>query len=697
MAYGKHYIISFKSFRGGTDYQLCIWEDGYSGSAVPLTGAAVPFETQEDDDEDAFAPVRTQFGNISIVDTGVVSWRDIMPANDLEKPVTLEVMGTPVWVGYLQSESYGGTLWGNPQERDLPVQCPLSVLQAIQVKTDETELRNFAYILKYMLDSMPSYTNSDSDPVVNRVIVQGGNYARQWLMNKVDWQNFINQDDDDGDTAKFNLYEILEDICRFWGWTARIMQRTLYLTRMDDTRNSDLLTLTYAQLTTLATGTSAGSISSQSSAQTLTDSDVVSTDNDDYQLRGPSKATVKADCNQEDTVIKFAPKVVRDELGDTWTWNGDEDNKLIGYFTTPIVKSFGQSSSSKAYNVMRGLASTYPAKAGFCRRQIFSSAQTDKGTDVDVIMLDGVPVAAGSTPMVQLSFERWRNYGGGSLSLKGSVWREWETFSTDAEVYCIFVQIGIGETRSTARWYSLRHSQTGPGTIASQWQDTPDLVALPIQGGSQLQGFTAVNITGQSSNLLSYSTWGQFNSIPIPDGLTGKLFIDFMGAGTPFFGIQDFEIQIGNFEVDFSRDVTYIPTHTESEQRERVKTEDRESSREYTSESNGQTHEEWNADCIYASDNNMDYGYGLLVKPDGSWMDKAPYYGGDEYPEQQLADRVTTYWTQSKRRMTMQITQSAASIVSPVRRVIADGTTFQPVSISHSWRDDVATIALMEL
>lgn len=686
MAFNRHYIIPFKSLRGGTDYRLCIW-DQTGEEQVELIPAAEPFVTQEDDDEDAFAFIRTQTGSIKVVDTGDVNWRSIMPSNDLEKPVTLEVLNTPVWVGYLQSESYGGELYGNPQEREFAVQCPLSVLRAVQVTTQETELHNFAYILKYCIDSLPSYTNNANDSVVNRVIVQGGSYARQWLLNLVDWQNFINQSDEDGDTAKYNLYEILEDICRFWGWTARILQRTLYLTRNDDSQNSDLLTLTYSQLSSLADGsTSAGSVSSRPSAVSVSGTSLVSTDNDDFQLRGPSKATVKSDCNAESTVVKFAPKAVRDELGDTWTWvQGDEF--MTGYFTTPNVTQFGQSPSSPAYNVMRGTSNIVALGGGyFCRRQIFTSSEADKADKVDMICTVGHSF---ETPLASISIERWRNYSGGSLSLKGSLYAGEKMFQpSDSLTTCMFVRIGIGSDRNNAKWYSLTHSDGG--VITSRWQSTPDVVAMPVSG-SQLQGFTAVKINSS----VEFSTWGQFQSIPLDENLSGKLFIDFMGMAYSIF-YSLIEVQIGDFEVEFSRDVTFIPSTTE-EHRARVMTDERKSSREYVSESDGQTHDEWNADCIYASDNNMEYGYGLLQLPGGGFMEKASYYTGSEYPEKHLANRVVAYWQQAKRKLSVEVTQASAAVVTPVTPVSVDGTQCQVLSIAHNWCDDVVTLGLLQL
>lgn len=707
MAFGKKYIVRFVSLRGATVYDACIWEDGFSGQPQMLTGSAQPMVTTEDDDEDVFCDIRTQTGSIRVVDTGGVNWQNIMPKSDLAKPVTLEVGGEPVWVGYLQSESYSGVLYGNPQEREFPVQCPLSVLQAIQVSTSVTELKNFAYILKYILDSLPSYTNNASDPVINRVIVGGGADARQWLLNRVDWQNFITQDDDGNDKPRYNLYEILEDVCRFWGWTARIMNRTLYLTCMDDaTEGGSLLTLTYSQLTRLATAASssdkaAGTVSSRQSAVAITGNVFVDTDNEDYQLRGPSKATVKSDCNQQDTVIQFAPKIVESQLGSQWIWEqGDED--LVGFFTTETRDSQTQKLIpvySFTSALMNGTAVIFPAaapgQAGFCRRQIYSSKDSDTAIDSDMINVAGRSLV--NSPIVSLDIKRWRNYSNGSLSLKGQLFNGAVDFEGGENFYML-MSIGIGSSRATAQWFYLMHSDGG--VISSGWSTTKRMVGLPIEGSS-IQGLTAINVeaaAGDTDNV-RISKWGLFRSIPVASGVSGMLFVDFfgvfryIGSGGVYIPLP---VQIANFEVDFSRDATDITTGTDIV-RPRTMKEERESEREYVSDNNGQTHAEWNADCIYASDQNMEYGYGLLIDQNGDFMEKATYGSTSEYPEQHLANRVTSFWQQAKRKLSIQVTKESAANVSPIRPVSIDGTTGQAISISHDWRDDVTKLGIVEL
>ena len=61
-----HWRVPFMAL-DGTPYQVDIYEEGYQGSVIVLKGGAQPFITQETEDEDAFLPLRTSSGYITIV------------------------------------------------------------------------------------------------------------------------------------------------------------------------------------------------------------------------------------------------------------------------------------------------------------------------------------------------------------------------------------------------------------------------------------------------------------------------------------------------------------------------------------------------------------------------------------------------------------------------------------------------------
>ena len=132
-----NYRIQFKSLRSGTLYSVNI-----GGGTVNLTynlkGGSQPFVTEEDSDEDMFTPIRTQTGYLRIIDDGKdadgysFDWKDLIPATDTSRPVILshvENNQTVIdWQGFMQAQDFGNTLYGNPQEREFPIQGIINVV-----------------------------------------------------------------------------------------------------------------------------------------------------------------------------------------------------------------------------------------------------------------------------------------------------------------------------------------------------------------------------------------------------------------------------------------------------------------------------------------------------------------------------------------------------------------------------------------
>lgn len=682
----NNYSISFKSLRTNAVYTLNI--GGGSGTAIALKGGAQPFTTEENDDEDQFCPIRTQTGHIRIVDDGKDAngnalsadwWKDLAPINDTERPVTLtgvdangNSLGT-LWQGFMQAQNFSGTLFGNPQEREFPVQCIISVLAAKKVSVSEGRLCNFAYLLRYIFNTLPSDLRPTS------YVIQGGAHAQQWLLKRLDWNNFLQEDKDNDVTARYNLYEILEDICRFWGWTIRTHKTTVYMTCTDDTAESNLLVLTPANLDTMAdSNTTAGDATAVFSTTTISGDVFASTGNDDFKQRGPGKATVKADVNKQETIIQFAPNSVRKLMENSatpkWSWiQGEED--LTGYFSTGYITSFQSA-------VLDGTSAGFP-RGDFRREQIYSTKETDKPYEGDMFCINNTGVRPVDTvPAISLVTKRAMSFGGGSILIKGDIYESEKLYQYDGYT-ALEMSIGISPDgdREHAKWWYI---YTSGNQILKGWRN--DIFIF-------LGGINGSRLTGCKMGPIDKTI---FEGIPVDNDLSGFLHIDFYAILEGIFLRSKDVFQIGNFSVGFSRDTVDIPS-TVNTVRPRYQIEERVTTKEYTAENQNQTHEEWNADCIFASDNNMEYGYGLLMNSDGTFMEFAPYAAGNEHPEQHLANRVTNYWAVSRRRLGGDFRVGTIADISPQYKVTIDGTTCHPVAISRDWRDDVVRLSLLEM
>jgi hypothetical protein len=181
----------------------------------------------------------------------------------------------------------------------------------------------------------------------------------------------------------------------------------------------------------------------------------------------------------------------------------------------------------------------------------------------------------------------------------------------------------------------------------------------------------------------------------------GKVFVEIMGSDN-LSSIGD-EFQIANFKVEYSRNVTALG------QRTRTIKVDRQNTRQYVATNTNKGDAKWNADCIFASDNNMEYGFGLLMNPQdgstdqGKFMQTVGYGSGTGRPEQHLANRAANYWENSRRVISMPLMSTGlcgdivAGEISPRNNLTLDGTTGHPISISHNWRDDITIVTILEV
>lgn len=676
MSYQVFWKTGFVGLRSGVEYTVKIWKDGTLPSGYPLTlkCSGEPFMTQEDDDADMFVPVRTQSGYLRIVDDGwavnadgqVVrfDWRSMVPMTDTELGVTLEGDGAVVWQGFIQSRNFGATLYGEPQVRELPLQCVLTVTEGTDVSYEHREMENFAYLLEEILSSIPCVEITD-------VVVQGGSDAQEWLLTNIDWQNFSNVDSEGDLSPRFKLYQCLEDLCRFWGWTARTFGRVLYLTCADDTVETTFLTLTRAQLRTMAGGVAAGTTGSGFNTVLLTGGIFASTDTMDFQERGVSVATVKSDGNRGDEeVVMYVDNIVVMMMKDLgWQRTEEHDGKYIRY-TLPL------------YTIDRPLLSgtAVSGKSSFNIAEAWS-ANVEGRSEWNVIRI--LNTYDGSV-FCSLESRYEHVFDDGWLELHGDAYRYAERFEdTDDRrgeygKKSMYVRLGIGESRQTAQWYT-----------GSSWSSSVSTFKVSI---------------GNSGNILyvltSGLTTGWIQTIPV-SGLCGKIFIDLLGSDDldDIDGKKTFEMS--DLRCVYQRNLTgptvVSPDSPWGGMRNAVMI-NRADEREYEAYNSSVVSDEWNSDLAYASDNDMNFGYGVVVKADKSGYLSTVGYGNRQLiPEQHLADRVTHYWRHSRRRIEAELLVSAVTAVTPGSKVVLDNTTLYAVSIGRDWRDDVWRGVLLEL
>ena len=692
-----HWQVTFKTLRGGKTLTASVYDNLYYGEPIQLKGGAEPFVTEENDDDDPFKAIRTQTGSLKIVDDGYAldgvtpfNWRDLQPRSDHDRPVILtDENDTILWQGFIQAQNFSGTLYEQTQEREFPLQCALSILSSQYPNTTDQGIVNFAFLLDYI----SSMITAASVSVINfsEFIIQGGSDAQAWLSKKFHWANLLSEDQDEDLSPQYDLFTCLEDMCNFWGWEARTEGTRLYLMCTEDPTEQTTLILTPADLSTMAAGSFAGTIDTVPFVRRdLTGNIFASNDNDDMWMNGPSEVSVKADCNEQSSSAEFAPPTVQKAMDDAgnYSWVAGSEEQT-GYFTTPMINSFTS-------NILDGSVSG-SLWAGFCRRQIYSSTEQANPTKIDAFVFasDVEPVV----PIISIQTKRMMSLADGTLKLSGSVWNGngWQKWDSENDDDYIKVRIGIGLTKQTAKWFYLE-STYGSTVISHGWSSTVKDSRLTV-GNGDIKG---VSLLAWGPTVFPITIPVNFDGIPTDPGMYGYIFVDFLGIYYDAYngvGTPGGRYVVGDFKIEFSREKSYIPANTQDATRPREMKKDRISSMDYTAINGNAVKNEWNADLVYASDNNMKYGYGLVMNPNYEYMAYAYYGESIQHPEQHFADRIANFWNASRRVITADLQTNAvenAAPITPRQHLVLGALHYRTLAISHQWRDDVTTVKMIQ-
>ena len=608
--------------------------------------------------------------------TATFNWRDFIPTSDTDRPVTLtDANNNVLWQGFLQSQNFGATLFGNPQTREFPIQCSLSVTQGIDINFSQKEIKNFAYLLKQVIDSIPSTCRPTN------IVVQGD--AILWLSKTIDWQLFVDEDEGYTAIAKYKVYECLEEMCKFWGWTARTAGQTLYLLCPDDASVPMLFTFTYAQLSTLADN---GSVEiTPSSFPSLTISDgFANDDNKDYQMRGASKATfgINNDSNK-DAIELFDHRleIAMEDKG--WTYGvsfGDT------YFAkTGDIYNVDRTGFFAAVNTTHLIADN-PASFNRLKQYLGESAGYGYGGAFNVIMFKHT-YASGSPAYLAMQTKYMHSFSDGFFRFLGDTYvgaDKYEEGDFFAGNWDMITKFGIGTSRSTAKWWDGR-----------AWSSAE--VSFRLTLGNKKPELFSRYVTGSGTSINYEQT-----SIINTDTLYGYIYLEFFGSENMPDTDGQRAFNIGDFRLEFIKNNTVKKQQFPNSGWWDIV--DKEIERKaYKSENANAIFDEYSTESIFASEKVSEPNYGIVLSASGGYLSTLPYNGSDEHPEQHFVNRVTSYWSTSKRKIDANLlthdgsAATNAAAVTPKHMVEIDGTTMHPIAISHKWWDDEVDMTLMEI
>lgn len=211
---------------------------------IPLRGAVSPIETVEDNSDNIFIPIRKQTGKLCIADNGKdmngndFDYTTLIPNNIFEYQVRLwsiasDLSETLRWIGYIKPDALTSRIFEAVTIREFQITCPLGAMYDTPVSFSNTAsntgtVKTIGQILHTALTS--------TGVAWEYVYKQNTTKEREDLIAKISLLNFVDNEPThtnpaseaiDTFTATWGApadvgtkwADIVEDICRFWGWT----------------------------------------------------------------------------------------------------------------------------------------------------------------------------------------------------------------------------------------------------------------------------------------------------------------------------------------------------------------------------------------------------------------------------------------------------------------------------------------------
>lgn len=256
MSFAVHWELPFVSF-DGTPYTIYIHENDYTGQRETLVGAKAVFETQENNSDDIFAPIRYQTGYIRIIVKDITLMERIIPANDVEKMVTLVSYNQVKWRGFLCAQMYTQP-YENKHMIEIPVRSILAALDNVYI--DESSMTATDNMVKLIVDGFDALVGSSTNPYLgmhlNDNIKEGYGLPYTYIRSSRFFTESTNQNEGDTTTEIEGLsyLSILESICKMYGYVAREENNLLYIGYPDTTDNCQMTSYDWDNLRAIAAG-----------------------------------------------------------------------------------------------------------------------------------------------------------------------------------------------------------------------------------------------------------------------------------------------------------------------------------------------------------------------------------------------------------------------------------------------------------
>lgn len=669
-----HWKIPFTSL-AGTSYEIRIYDSSYTSStAVTLVGGATPLVTQEDDDDDVFTPVRTQTGYIRIFDDGkdangnTFDWRDLIPVGALDRQVEVVSGSTVLWSGYIQPQSFSGDIYNGPQEREFPICDMLTILKCYDISPDAFETSNFAVVLRYIFTRMPS-------PSSLSFAFGGGSYVDGWLKKGVSWSLFGDVDDSGTVQPKYSYYDMLEEVCKFFGWTCRMYGSVVYFELSGD--SSNWRQVTYSALGPWGNGSSYTYSDSTSTTRTSLPGEFTSMNNSETFVPGWRKCRVESDVNRMSTVMEYPSQEIMDYFD----------------FLTPSRSGtrppywFIKKNPSSFYSVLSfkdvRLAFHQEGSGGtFARSNPYIYAYLEERVPHNIDFINSLAVwrspATSPTYLFRMTSKR-------TFSLYDGI----VVISANAQIDEIQAGSSSVVTYDAYGILELMLNVGGMYWNGSTWTDT--LSTFLVQTG----GANRPSQTAQQEGIGSIWNDHYFDSeypdyvghgIPVTGSVGGIVEFSIIGFTDLTYNSSEADmrqVNLTNLKIEFLRKKNSAGVKTDAD------------TNKYVASSNKRFYHEKEVHTIFTCDSNNQFGLSIITNPDGSYCQTLTFADGDASAGQHLANRMASFG--NKIRRVMQLEVEGGDAYTPKILLSYGGVTYATIGIGRDWRNDAYTMKFLEI
>jgi hypothetical protein len=686
------YQIPFKSFNG-TNYVLKI-----DGGGDVIDGAAQVFVTNEDDDTDFFLPVRTQSGTFRYLGEGANDrnmWLNMIPQDALDIPVKL-IIGTNsiMWQGYIQPEVYQNDYPANGGliEHEFSVQCPLAVLDTMDISTanlDTTPIVTIGQLLQnYIFNRLTGTT-------INDYYFQGTLAATSARLNlKVMRQNFI-ETNTNGVSAKYTLKEVLEEVCKLFGYTCRMHGTSVYFTMpVTKTGHSEVGFTRYTDLTSTV-----GASYSARGTFTINDTKFCDNNNVEQVLPGIGTVTVKSDINELDNLIEIPYEEIYNKYN---TGQSDIIIRSVDYYERNVYNLIRQPDANNTTLTYENDTVTMECYMANKPGTTQDAGKAKKFCRLFVYDDDDVGNVGGTVPESKGHYN-WRKcielfhsyeYTGSNTTTMFKITSKQAFVVNNGMLYidfnCHHVSAWLTEVPFANRPKATARLKIGNKYWnGSTWTTTASNFNLPF------------NSEGAQTNRSSY---GGINApqydglgIPVTDTLQGIIefsILDVPAYNTGAFTNQNINgfLPLMDFKIGFVRGTIEEKDHRGNEYVEK----------------GGRFKQSYNVDLIFACDvtygpqnyqRHMPAGKGyILNNSDEMPASTIPSIDGNNViAEQELAQIIAQYGMTTHRLVAVNLWNNNASKIVPTLMSTGMETGMFPIAISHDWREDIVTVTMVKL